>query len=105
MKHGITVTRRCKDFYTDNDPQSDTYGVCEVLGEIPTLEDCSKCQCPIICPICHRQHIPAQPCPRRIASFYVGDAKIPLTDADNAWMKDHGLDILEIVEDEIADRL
>jgi len=59
----------------------------------------------ITCRICNRNHGPEMPCSRRIASFYVGDVQIPLTDADNAWMKDHGIDILEIVEEELADRL
>ncbi len=57
------------------------------------------------CKICSRLHEANQPCPRRIASFYVGDAQIPLTDGDKAWVKDNSLSILKIVEDTIADRI
>ena len=60
------------------------------------------------CSVCHRLHDLDEACPLRVASFYVGDAQIPLTDADNAWMKDNGidiLDILEMIEEELADRM
>lgn len=66
------------------------------------MEACNKMGA---CMVCGRSHTDSQPCPRRVASFYVGDARIPLTDADKAWMKDHGIDILEIVEEELADRM
>lgn len=57
------------------------------------------------CKVCCRNHNQDQPCPRRVASSYVGDAQMPLTDADKAWMKDHSIDILEMVEEELADRM
>ena len=58
------------------------------------------------CKTCGRLHEESQPCPRRIAAFYVGaTSREELTDADNEWVKDNGIDILEIVEEELANRM
>ncbi len=60
------------------------------------------------CPICSRLHGEKDPCPQRIARAYLivaSHAFEELTEADNDWMIANPLNIVELLEEHLADRM
>lgn len=59
------------------------------------------------CKVCHRNHEDNQPCPLRVANTYMiqYQALEKLTEADKKWMAVNSVSVLDILEDELADRM
>jgi len=58
-----------------------------------------------VCSICSRIHNPDRPCPQRVANAIMQLPKSmeQLTDSDKAWMSKHSINVLELLEDHIAE--
>jgi len=59
------------------------------------------------CPVCNRLHKKNQPCPQRIACAYImkPGATEALTEADKLWMAHNKFSALEVLEEELANRM
>lgn len=60
-----------------------------------------------ICEVCSRFHESDKPCSQRIANAHMmrPQALEQLTDADKEWMTDNPIDVSDILEEELAERM
>ena len=59
------------------------------------------------CNVCRRNHEENQPCPQRVANAYLmlPQALEKLTEVDKTWMATNIVSVLDILEEELADRM
>jgi len=59
------------------------------------------------CKVCCRLHKEDQPCPQRVANAYTmqPQALEKLTEVDKKWMASNQVSILDILEEELANRM
>lgn len=60
-----------------------------------------------VCSVCNRLHGKEQSCPQRVANAYMmqPQALEQLTEDDKKWMASNPISVLDVLEEELADRM